>query len=57
MTAHRRGGQRDDDFSVDQTLTLTDDSAPTVSLTAPADATVYLDATCFAADSRPPSIG
>ncbi|MCH1575412.1 MAG: lamin tail domain-containing protein, partial [Flavobacteriales bacterium] len=35
---------------VDQTFTITDDTDPTVSLTAPADTTVYLDATCFAAE-------
>jgi len=44
-------------ISVDQTLTLTDDSAPTVSLTAPADVTLYLDATCFAADIAHPVSG
>ena len=43
--------------SVDQTFTITDDSDPTVSLTAPADTTVYLDATCFAAEVVHPVSG
>jgi len=44
-------------MSVDQVLTITDDTDPTVSLTAPADVTLYLDATCFAADIAHPVSG
>ena len=43
--------------SVVQTFTITDDTDPTVSLTAPADTTVYLDATCFAAEVVHPVSG
>ena len=44
-------------MSVDQLLTITDDTDPTVSLTAPADVTLYLDASCFAADIAQPVSG
>ena len=43
--------------SIDQTITITDDTAPTVSLDAPADETVYLDASCYAAPLATPVSG
>ena len=43
--------------SIDQTITITDDAAPTVSLDAPADETVYLDASCYAAPLATPVSG
>ena len=43
--------------SIDQTITITDNTAPTVSLSAPADVTVYLDAACYAAPVAEPVSG
>ena len=43
--------------STDQTITIIDNEAPMATLTAPADTTIYLDATCFAADVAHPSSG
>ena len=43
--------------SIDQTITITDNTAPTVSLSAPADVTVYLDASCYAAPVAEPVSG
>ena len=34
--------------TIDQVFVITDDTAPTIALTAPADSTVYLDASCAA---------
>ena len=45
------------EMSVDQIITITDNEAPTVSLSAPADVTVYLDASCYAAPVAEPVSG